>query len=51
MIGREQLTTIAATVADEFANRPARWDRLTDSGEPIGLQHEINWCGNRCGHG
>lgn len=42
MMGRGQLTKIAATVADEFANRPARWDRFADSGEPIDLHHEIN---------
>ena len=41
-MGRGQLTKVAATVADEFANRPAGWDRLADSGEPIDLQHEIN---------
>jgi hypothetical protein len=27
MMGRVHLTKIAATVADEFGNRPARWDR------------------------
>ena len=42
MMGRRQLTRIATTVADEFADRLARWDRLAETGEPIDLQHEIN---------
>jgi cytochrome P450 len=42
MMGRGQLTKIASTVADEFANRLARWDRFADTGERIDLQHEIN---------
>lgn len=42
MMGRQQLTKVAATVADEFANRLARWDRFAQTGEPIDLQHEIN---------
>ncbi|VBA59849.1 Putative cytochrome P450 132 [Mycobacterium attenuatum] len=42
MMGRQQLSRVAATVADEFANRLARWDRFAQSGESIDLQHEIN---------
>ncbi|OOK80640.1 hypothetical protein BZL29_1695 [Mycobacterium kansasii] len=42
MMGRQQLSRVAATVADEFANRLTRWDRFAQSGEPIDLQHEIN---------
>lgn len=42
MMGRGQLSKIAATVADEFANRLAKWDRFADDGQTIDLQHEIN---------
>lgn len=42
MMGRQRLTKVAATVAHEFDNRLARWDRFADSGESIDLQHEIN---------
>lgn len=42
MMGRAQLAKIATTVADEFANRLARWDRFADTGEQMDLQREIN---------
>ncbi|OOK78507.1 hypothetical protein BZL30_1611 [Mycobacterium kansasii] len=42
MMGRQQLSRVAATVADEFANRLTRWERFAQTGEPIDLQHEIN---------
>ncbi|MEB3032893.1 cytochrome P450 [[Mycobacterium] nativiensis] len=42
MMGRTQLTKVAAAVADEFAVRLTDWDRFADTGETIDLQHEIN---------
>ncbi|MDT5281700.1 MAG: hypothetical protein QOJ20_2895 [Mycobacterium sp.] len=41
MMGRRQLAKIAAIVADEFANRLAKWDRFADTGDQIDLQHEL----------
>src|SRR5206468_12810411 len=34
MMGRQQLTRMAAIIADEFANRFARWVRFAETGEP-----------------
>ncbi|ORV67243.1 cytochrome P450 [Mycobacterium gastri] len=42
MMGRQQLSRVAATVADEFANRLTGWERFAQTGESIDLQHEIN---------
>lgn len=42
MMGRQQLTRIAATIADEFAIRLAKWERFAETGQTIDLQHEIN---------
>ncbi|MCV7380712.1 cytochrome P450 [Mycobacterium alsense] len=42
MMGRQQLTRVAAVVADEFAERLAKWDRFAGTGEPVDLQREIN---------
>lgn len=42
MMGRQQLTRVAAIVADEFADRLDGWDRFAKTGEPFDLQHEIN---------
>lgn len=42
MMGRSQLAKVASTIGDEFANRLATWERFTETGEPIDLQHEIN---------
>lgn len=42
MFGRAQLAKIAATVADEYDKRLARWERFAETGERVDLQHEIN---------
>ncbi|MBX9639787.1 MAG: cytochrome P450, partial [Mycobacteriaceae bacterium] len=42
MMGRQQLTRVAGTIADEFARRLSRWDRFAETGEPFDLQHELN---------
>jgi cytochrome P450 len=41
MMSRRQLGKIAAIVADEFANRLAKWDRFADNGDQIDLQDEL----------
>lgn len=41
MMSRRQLTKIAAIVADEFANRLAKWDRFADNGGQIDLQDDL----------
>lgn len=41
MMSRQQLTKIAAIVADELSNHLAKWDRFADSGSHIDLQDEL----------
>src|ERR1700730_4160203 len=41
MMSRRLLTKTAAIVADEFADRLAKWDRFAGTGDQIDLQHEL----------